>query len=326
MSPALPLSTEVDSLEYRTLGRTRLRVSQVGLGGGGQSCLGRKKGKTEAESEGVVRRAIELGINLLDTSARNGTERIIGRAIRGFDRDSLVLSTKRTVSEAGVLTTAAQFAESLEDSLRILDTPYVDIMHFHGVLPQEYDYVVGELLPVMEAFRAQGKVRFIGLTEIFDRDRDHAMLRRALQDDCWDVMMVGFNLVNQSARDLVFRAAQDRGIGILGMFALRRALTSEQSFRETLRELRARGELSPGLDIEQTIERLLGDEQPRQPLADIAYRYCRDEPAIHSVLMGTGEIGHLEQNVATFSRPPLPAATRRLIAGTFGHITDFSGN
>jgi len=326
MSSALPLSADADKLGYRTLGRTRLRVSQAGLGGGGASCLGRNKGKSEAESVAVVRRAIELGINLLDTSARNGTERIIGRGIHGFDRDRLVLSTKRTVSEAGVLNTAVQFAESLEDSLRALDTPYVDIMHCHGVLPHEYDYVVGELLPVMEAFRAQGKVRYIGLTEIFDRDRDHAMLRRALQDDCWDVMMVGFNMVNQSARDLVFRAAQDRDIGILGMFALRRALSSEQSFREALSELRARGEVSPDLNIEQTIERLLGDEQSRRPLADIAYRYCRDEPAIHSVLMGTGEIGHLEQNVETFGRPPLPDATRRLIAETFGHITDFSGN
>ena len=326
MSPALPLSANAGNLEYKTLGRTRLRVSQVGLGGGGASCLGRNKGKTEAESEGVVRRAIELGINLLDTSARNGTERIIGRGIRGFDRDSLVLSTKRTVSEAGVLNTAAQFAGALEDSLRALDTPYVDIMHFHGVLPHEYDYVVGELLPVMEAFRDQGKVRFIGLTEIFDRDRDHAMLRRALEDDCWDVMMVGFNMVNHSARDRVFGAAQDRDIGILGMFAIRRALASEQSFRETLRELRVRGDLPPDLDIDQTIERLMGDDQPRRPIADIAYRYCRDEPAIHSVLMGTGEIEHLEQNVKTFGRPPLPDATRRLIADTFGHITDFSGN
>ncbi len=104
-------------------------------------------------------------------------------------------------------------------------------MHFHAVLPQEYDYVVAKLLPVMEKFRAAGKVRYIGLTEIFDRDRDHAMLRRALADDCWDVMMVGFNMVNQSARDVVFPAAQEKNIGILGMFAVRRALTSAESLR-----------------------------------------------------------------------------------------------
>lgn len=313
-------------VKYRALGRTGLRVSQIGLGGGGNSCLGRKKGKTEAESVRVVTRAIDLGINLIDTAARNGTESIIGRAIRGSDRDKLVLSTKATVSEGRVLHTAAQFTSSLENSLMALRTPYIDIMHFHGVLPHEYEYVVAELLPVMEKFRAAGKVRYIGLTEVFDRDRDHAMLRRALADDCWDVMMVGFNMVNQSARELVFPAAQEKNIGILGMFAARRALTSSDSFSQALRELQSRGELSPALDIKHTIARLTDRGEQHKPLANIAYRYCRDEPAVHSVLMGTGEISHLEQNVRTFSEPPLADDTRRFIAETFGHIRDFSGN
>ena len=155
-----------------------------------------------------------------------------------------MLSTKATVSEGGVLKTASQFTASLENSLQALGTPYIDIMHFHGVLPHEYEYVVAELLPVMEKFRAAGKVRYIGLTEIFDRDRDHAMLRRALADDCWDVMMVGFNMVNQSARELVFPAAQEKNIGILGMFAVRRALTSAELFGQAMRELQSLGALS----------------------------------------------------------------------------------
>jgi L-galactose dehydrogenase len=321
-----PLAQDANGIQYRVLGRTGLRVSQIGLGGGGNTCLGRKKGKTEAESVRVVRRAIELGINLIDTSSRNATEGIIGRAIRGYDREALVLSTKATVSEGSVLKTAAQFAESLENSLKTLGTSYVDVMHFHGVLPHEYDYVTAELLPLMETFRTAGKVRYIGLTEVFDRDREHAMLRRAVADDCWDVMMVGFNMVNQTARELVFAAAREKNIGILGMFAVRRALTSSESFSQALRELQSLGELSCDLDIAHTIARLTGQGEHCKPLADIAYRYCRDEPAIQSVLMGTGEISHLEQNVKSFGEPPLADDTRRFIADTFGHISDFSGN
>jgi len=313
-------------MRYRTLGRTGLRVSQIGLGAGGNSCLGRKKGKTEAESIQVVQRALELGINLIDTSGRNLTESIIARAIQGFDRKNIVLSTKRTVSEAGVLNTAEQFGEALETSFEILDTPYIDIMHFHGVLPDEYDDVVAELLPVMEKFRAAGKIHHIGLTEIFDRDRDHAMLKRALADDFWDVMMVGFNMVNQSARDLIFAPAQRKNIGILGMFAVRRALTSAEAFSQALRELQSMGKLSGELDIGHILERLAGQDEHRGSVAEIAYRYCRDEPAIQSVLMGTGEISHLEKNVDTFAEPPLTDDTRRFIAETFGHISDFSGN
>ena len=313
-------------MHYCTLGRTGLRVSQVGLGAGGNSCLGRKKGKTEAESVQVVKRAIDLGINLIDTSGRNLTEGIIGRGIQGYDRANLVLSTKRTVSEAGVLNTAKQFGDSLETSFKTLNTPYIDIMHFHGVLPDEYDYVVAELLPVMEEFRAAGKIRHIGLTEIFDRDRDHTMLRRALADDFWDVMMVGFNMVNQSARDLIFAAAQEKKIGVLGMFAVRRAFASAEAFRQALLDLQSRGKLSTHLDVEHILENLKGKGEHRATVAEIAYRYCRDEPAIHSVLMGTGEISHLEKNVKTFAAPPLTDDSRRYIAETFGHISDFSGN
>jgi aryl-alcohol dehydrogenase-like predicted oxidoreductase len=313
-------------MEYRTLGRTGLRVSRIGLGGGGKSCLGRKNGKTESESVRLVERALELGINLIDTSGRNMTEGIIARGIRSYDRDGLVLSTKRTVSEGTVLNTASQFADTLEDSLRALDTPYIDIMHFHGVLPDEYDYVVAELLPVMEKFKAEGKIRHIGLTEIFERDRDHVMLRRALADNYWDVMMVGFNMINQSARDLVFAAASEKNIGILGMFAVRRALTSSEAFTQTLRNLQSAGLLPADLDVGSVLARLTEQGAHRKTLAEIAYRYCRDEPAIQSVLMGTGEISHLEENVQTFGEPPLADDTRRFIAETFGHISDFSGN
>lgn len=319
------MSEEETPIQYRTVGRTGLNVSQIGLGGGGKSCLGRNKGKTEAESVQVVKRAIELGINFIDTSSRNATEHIVGHGIRGFDRDSLVISTKCCVSVGNVLTTPVQFSRSLEASLKALDTPYIDIMHFQGVLPNEYDYMVSELLPVMEKYRDSGEVRHIGLTEHFDRDRDHKMLQRALEDDYWDVIMVGFNMINQSARDRVFARALKSGIGILGMFAVRRALTSIKPLEQTLRDLQSIGELPVDLDIAQTIKQLSGQQQ-QSSIAKTAYRYCRDEPAIHSVLMGTGEISHLEQNLKTFGEPPLNERTRQFIADTFGHISNFSGN
>jgi len=310
----------------RTLGRTGLSVSRIGLGGGGPSCLGRKQGRSDAEAVRLVQRAFDLGINFVDTSQRNGTEDIIGRAIRGCNRDGLVLSTKATVSDGGKLHSPREFAAAIDSSLRTLGTPYIDIMHFHGVLPQEYDYVVAELLPVMEGFRDAGKLRYIGLTEIFDRDREHAMLRRALKDDYWDAMMVGFNLVNQSARESVLVPAAEKDIGLLGMFAVRRALVSAETFTGVLQDLQSRGQLPAGLDVAATVEQLCCAEGEHGAMTSIAYRYCRDEPAIHCVLAGTGDTGHLEQNVQAFCAPPLSVTARRLIDATFGGVADFSGN
>ena len=82
-------------MQYTTLGRTGLNVSVAGLGCGGHSRLGQKTGRTEQESIQVVRQALDLGINLIDTAEAYGTESIVGKAIQDVARDQLVISTKK---------------------------------------------------------------------------------------------------------------------------------------------------------------------------------------------------------------------------------------
>ena len=80
-------------MQHTTLGRTGMQVSVAGLGCGGHSRLGQSYGASEDESIAVIRRALDLGINLVDTAQVYGTESIVGKAIRGR-RDEVVLSTK----------------------------------------------------------------------------------------------------------------------------------------------------------------------------------------------------------------------------------------
>ena len=83
-------------MEYTTLGKTGLKVSVVGLGCGGPSRLGlRDNADSQERAIGIVRQAIDLGINFIDTAQSYGTEGIVGKAIAGIPRDRLVISTKR---------------------------------------------------------------------------------------------------------------------------------------------------------------------------------------------------------------------------------------
>ena len=82
-------------MEYTTLGRSGLHVSIAGLGCGGHSRLGTKTGKSEQESIAVVRQALDLGINLIDTAEAYGTEAIVGKALQGVPRDQVVIATKK---------------------------------------------------------------------------------------------------------------------------------------------------------------------------------------------------------------------------------------
>jgi L-galactose dehydrogenase len=310
-------------MEYVTLGNTELQVSVLGLGGGGHSRLGQRTGATEDESAAIVHRALDLGITFVDTAEAYGTEAIIGAALSGARRQDVVLSTKKSVSDQGRLITAAELTRGLDASLARLQTDYVDIYHLHGVRPEQYDDAIAELMPAMVRLRAAGKIRFLGITEAFGSDTGHQMLARAVREDDWDVVMVGFNILNQSARDRVLLEARRRGIGVLCMFAVRDALSRPDKLREMVGELAQQGLIErDAVDLQNPLAFV---DQVAETLPDAAYRFCRAEPGIHVVLSGTGKRAHLEQNVASILRPPLPDSVRARLIDLFARVDTVSG-
>lgn len=292
-------------METRILGRTGLKVSVMGLGAGGPSRLGqRDEIKSEAESVSIALQALDAGVNFIDTAEAYRTEDIIGKAVAQRDRASVIISTKKRLG--GNTITRAELREGLENSLRRLRTDYVDIYHLHGLRPEDYDYYLTEIAPLMQDLQAQGKIRFLGVTESWGRDLEHSMLQRALQDDLWDVIMVGFNLLNQTARETVLAQAKEKQIGVLIMFAVRLALSRPDQLRRTLESLIESGEVDAReIDLERPLG-FLRENGAALNTTDAAYRFCRDTPGVHVVLSGTSNPTHLAANIASFARPPLP--------------------
>jgi aryl-alcohol dehydrogenase-like predicted oxidoreductase len=134
-------------MEYVTLGRTGLRVSVAGCGGFSQ--LGLAQGKTEDDAIAIIRRAVDLGVNLFDTAAAYGTEAVLGRAIKSVRRDEVVITTKAPFSFSNPHSTPEGIVASLDKSLHQLDTSYVDVYQLHGVPPDAYEHALNELAPVL---------------------------------------------------------------------------------------------------------------------------------------------------------------------------------
>jgi aryl-alcohol dehydrogenase-like predicted oxidoreductase len=313
-------------MDYITLGRTGLRTSIMGLGSGGHSRVGQRTGKSESESVAVVQKALDLGINLIDTAEAYGTESIVGRAIKGVPRENVIVSTKKGLLQDDERVSAAEFAAGVEDCLRRLDTDYIDIFHLHGVRPDDYAYGREEILPLLLDFKQQGKLRFLGVTETFSADPQHRMVQQAQADDVWDVMMIGFNILNQSARERVFPHTMARDIGVLDMFAVRRAFSNPEHLRQVLRELVDDELLDPAeFDFDDPLGFLLEDGKA-DSLAEAAYRFCRYEPGVHVVLSGTGNPDHLVQNVESLLKPPLPAEDVERLKRIFARVDTVSGN
>jgi aryl-alcohol dehydrogenase-like predicted oxidoreductase len=313
-------------MDYTTLGRTGLRVSVAGLGAGGHSRLGQAYGASRAESVAVVKRALDLGINFIDTAIVYGTEDLVGEGIRGH-RDKVVLSSKALVRQdraESALISAADFTRRLEQSLARLGTDYIDIYSLHGLMLDEIDHARWVILPALLEARDAGKIRFVGLTERFIVDTAHVMLEEALKDDVWDVVMVGFNLLNPSARTRVFPVTRQKRIGVQNMFAVRRALSDTKALQEALAQAHAAGQLDLGaLDRRDPLGFLRAHATS---LIEAAYRFCRHEPGVDVVLTGTGKIDHLEANVTAINGPPLPPTALEQLASLFGKVDCISGN
>jgi aryl-alcohol dehydrogenase-like predicted oxidoreductase len=307
-------------MDYTTLGRTGLKVGVAGLGCGGFSRLGLGTGGSEEGAIAIVRQAIELGVNLFDTAASYGTESVLGKAIKSVPRDSVVICTKAPFSWSSGRADPAGVVAALDKSLRQLDTEYIDVYQLHGVPPSNYAHALEQLAPVLLREREKGKFRFLGISETAPHDLSHETLGRAAQDGVWDVVMVGFSMMHQNAREQVFPLTREHRVGTLLMFAVRNIFSQPGRLAATLRELAAEGQVSAALAESDDPLGFLVHHDGASSIVDACYRYVRHEPGVDVVLFGTGSPAHLKTNIGSLLKPPLPAADHRKIGELFGHL------
>jgi aryl-alcohol dehydrogenase-like predicted oxidoreductase len=308
-------------VQYTFLGRTGLRVSVAGLGCGGNSRLGLGVGKSEAQAISLVRLAVDLGVNFFDTAEAYGTEEVLGRALVGVSRERVVISSKsRILDPNGKPLPRDTVVSNLEQSLRRLGLERIDVFQLHAVQLKHYDYVLSELVPALQQQRQQGKIAHLGISETPPRDPDQAMLSRALDDSCWEVMMLAFHMLNQGPRARVFPRTLARGIGTLLMFVVRNIFSRANVLRDTIRQLVQNGELPETLQHQSDPLGFLIHEGGASSLTDAAYRFARHEPGADVVLFGTGDQHHLRRNVESLLRPPLPISDCDRLRSVFGRL------
>jgi L-galactose dehydrogenase len=302
------------------LGRTGLQVTVAGLGCGGFSRIGIETRGLEHAAR-VVRAAYDRGVNFFDTATVYGTQAAVGKGLEGCPRDTYVLSTKTPYKNKG----PAELRATLEESLRELRTGYIDIYHLHGVAAEDYPLVRETLVPVMEEAKRAGKIRFLGITEVFASDTSHRMFASALADNIFDVIMVGYNMLNPSAAKTVLPAAIRQQVGVLVMFAVRRALHDPEQLSKDVAKILAAGQADPALVRDNRVLDFLLESGAAGSLVEAAYRFCRHTPGTHVVLTGTGSLDHLDHNLAAIQKGPLPGEILARLETLFGGVDCVSG-
>lgn len=199
-------------LPLRDLGKTGLRVSCVGLG-----CFYLGTLQDEDAAVGIVRRALDLGVNWFDTAPSYGarvgvSEERLGKGIRGA-RDRVLLATKTLRREA------ASARAELEESLRRLGTDHLDLIQFHALKEgreAETIFGPGGAFEAMDAARKAGKVRHIGFTGHFDP----ALMARICRERGVETVLMPLNCLDPHDRSFekgTLPAAVEKGLGVVAM-------------------------------------------------------------------------------------------------------------
>ncbi|HEV7213700.1 MAG TPA: aldo/keto reductase [Chloroflexota bacterium] len=208
-------------MRYRTLGKTGLRVSELGIGG---AQIGLKNymaawdpasDASVAQIEGMLDRALDLGYNYVDTAPSYGagrSEEIIGR-VAGRRRAEFFLATK---TSAGTWAKGkAEVKAEAEASLRRLQSEYVDVLQFHGgdYRPEQVRHLLDEgPADAYRDLREEGKVRFLGITA-----EEPVTLRPLIASGLFDVIQIRFNVIYQNAYHNILPEAQQAGLGVVVM-------------------------------------------------------------------------------------------------------------
>jgi aryl-alcohol dehydrogenase-like predicted oxidoreductase len=213
-------------MRYRQIGKEGLTVSAIGFGA--MSIGGVYGAADDGESIATVRRALDLGITLIDTADVYGgghSEELVGRAIQGR-REGVVLATKfgSGVRERGGNGRPEYVRESIEGSLRRLNVDHVDLYYLHRV---DFSTPIEETIGAMAQLVQEGKVRYLGLSEA-----GPATIRRAHAVHHITALQTEYSLFSREPEGDILPTVRDLGIGFVAYSPLGRGLLTGH-FKQT---------------------------------------------------------------------------------------------
>jgi aryl-alcohol dehydrogenase-like predicted oxidoreductase len=306
-------------VRYRRLGRTGLEVSEIGFGAWG---IGQDDwiGAKDDESLRALHRAIELGVNFIDTALMYGdghSEQLVGQAIRDHD-EVVYVATKVPVKEgfppappgvpADRLFPADHIRASVETSLRNLRVDTIDVLQLHA---WQDDWIgQGDWLEAIDELRQQGKIRFFGISI---NDHEAANGVRLVESGLVDTVQAIYNVFDQSPEDALLPACEERDVGVVARVPLDEGgLTgSIQPDTEFDPDDFRHGYFSGDRrrEVHQRVQRIVDDlEIDASAIAEVALRYILSNDGVSTVIPGMRSLRNVERNTAVSDGSGLPAA------------------
>jgi aryl-alcohol dehydrogenase-like predicted oxidoreductase len=304
-------------MNYRRLGRTGLEVSEVGFGAWG---IGRSMwiGAEDKESLAALERAIDLGVNFIDTALVYGdghSEKLVGQVVRGRS-ETVYVSSKvpprnmRWPASGNDHASSAFPGEHIrkctETSLRNLGLEAIDVQQFHVWHDNWLEQ--GDWRETIDALKQEGKIRHFGVS-INDHQPETALA--LVRSGSVDTVQVIYNVFDQSPEDELFPAVKEHDVGVVARVPFDEGgLTGSINADSQFPEGDFRGSYFHGdrkQEVADRVQAIVDDLGiGRDRIAETALRFILSSDAVSTVIPGMRSIRNVERNVAAAEARGLP--------------------
>ncbi len=329
-------------MQLRVFGRTGMQLSVLGFGCGAVG--GFMVRGDPVDQERVVARAIAAGVNYFDTAVQYGdgeSEKNLGRVLQKLKPANVVVGTKVRVPPGEFGRIADAVTTSLEGSLARLGLERADIFHLHNPITEKGGgsalsaaQVLGDVVPAFERLRAQGKIRFLGITALGDT----AAVNQVIDARAFDSAQVVYNMLNPSAAvklpanypaqdyGCMFDHTVAAGVGVVGIRVLAGGALSGSTERHPIAGP-APEPIGSAMNYDADVDRArrlmpLVQEGFATSLTEAATRFALSHPAMGTILVGMASPQQFEDALAAVQKGPLPpealdrlAALRQAFSG-----------
>ncbi len=311
MKLKVPSAMLIPKMNYRALGRTGLKVSEVGFGawaiGGNQ--FGNSYGPTDDQASlSAIQSALDLGCNFFDTADVYGhghSEELLGKALEG-NRNDTIIATKvggDFYHQPASLNFRPEYLEfALKKSCERLRTRYIDLYQLHTPPPQVLKSP--EIFQTLERFRRDGLVRHYGVSIHNPQDGTEAIRTGYPQ-----TVQVVFNILRQEAKNKLFKEASDRKVGLIAREPLSNGfLTGKHTNADEhfpIGDIRHQFPRQYVINLGQAVEKLRFLEHHGRSMAQACIRFVLDHKEIAVTIPGAKTSKQVEENMNASTLSPL---------------------
>ena len=328
-------------MDYRELGKTGLKFSELGFGCGVNAGL-MIKGEPN-ERVRAVARAMELGINYFDTAPAYGdgqSERNLGKVLKELRADVYVGTKVRPEAEQ-LRDIKGAVIRAVEESLKLLDRECIDLIQLHNHIAGRraiaqslfsVENVLGELVEAFQSLHTQGKARFYGITGLGET----AAIHRVIGAQALHTVQSCYNLLNPSAGaevpagfyaqdfDKIIDRAGETGMGVIVISVLASGALSGVEERHPVAAPPA-APIATGRDYGENVAmgrrfNFLVEEGYVETLVEGAIRFALSKSEVSTVLVGYSSVDQLEKSAQYASKGPLPREVLERLPGVWKEL------